>query len=157
MTMQALTAMIRLPNKIVAMFKKRRPTLAVSKKRRPTLAVIDDTCFIRSIIVKQFSDEYDVTEFARIPTVLDELAGFDVLIVDGNGIGNNAWKHGADFLCDYAPKHPEKRFVHFTGLCTDENWERLKAIGVTVVSKGSRPEKLVNAVNGKAKDDGDDA
>lgn len=147
MTMQGLTAMIRLPNKIVAMF----------KKRRPTLAVIDDTCFIRSIIVKDFSDEYDVTEFARIPTVLDELAEFDVLIVDGNGIGNNVWKHGADFLYDYAPMHPEKRFVHFTGFCTDKNCERLKAIGVTVVSKGSRPEKLVNAVNGKAKDDGDDA
>lgn len=149
MTMQDLTAMIRLPNKIAAMFKK--------PQRVPKLAVIDDSGMIQTVVLRNFASSHEVKTYWRIPEDLTELDQFDVLIVDGVGIGNQQFAHGVDFLVEYAPKHPDKRFVHFTGLCTGKNRKRLKAIGVTVVSKGSRPEKLVDAVNGKVKDDGDDA
>ena len=146
MKMSDLTAMIRLPNKIAAMFKK--------TTRVPKLAVIDDSGMIQTVVLRNFTSSHEVKTYWRIPEDLTELDQFDVLIVDGDGIGNQRFAHGVDFLVEYAPKRPDKRFVHFTGLCMSKNRERLKAIGVTVVSKGCRPEELVNAVNGKAKNNG---
>lgn len=116
--------------------------------RKPKLAVIDDAGFIRRGVVRDFSDTYEVTEFARIPPVLDELDEFDVLIVDGDGIGNETWRHGADFLCDYIPLRPGKRYVHFSGLIDRFNRNRLTVLGCKCVTKGSRPDELINAVNG---------
>ena len=132
--------------KLCSLFKKRRPTFT---KRRPTLAVIDDKGFIRRGIVKDFSAEYDVTEFSRIPNDLDELNGFDVLIVDGSGIGNLEYRNGADFLCYYIPLHPEKRYVHFSGFITEENGNRLTVLGCKCVTKGCNPKYLISAVTGK--------
>lgn len=146
MKMSDLTAMIRLPNKSAAMSKK--PT------RVPKLALIDDSGMIQTFVLSDFASSHEVKTYWRIPEDLTELDQFDVLIVDGAGIGNRRFANGVNFLLEYAPKNPDKRFVHFTGLCTAEDRERLKAIGVTVVSKGRCTEELVNAVNGKAKDDG---
>lgn len=146
MKMSDLTAMIRQPNKIKAMFKK--------TPQVPKLAVIDDSGMIQNVVMRNFASSHEVKTYWRIPEDLTELDQFDVLIVDGDGIGNQRFAHGIDFLVEYAPKHHDKMFVHFTGLCTSENRERLKSIGVMVVSKSSRPEELVNAVSGKAKDDG---
>lgn len=120
----------------------------------PKLAVIDDSGMIQSVVLRKFASSHEVKTYWRIPEDPKELDQFDVLIVDGDGIGNQRFAHGVDFLVEYAPKHPNKRFVHFTGLCMSKNRERLKAIGVTVVSKGCCPEELVNVVNGKEKDDG---
>lgn len=122
---------------------------SIFKKRRPTLAVIDDTGFIRRGIVEDFSKLYDVTEFARIPNDLDELNGFDVLIVDGDGIGNPSFSHGADFLCYYIPLHPEKRYVHYSGLITGETHNRLTVLGCKCVEKGCRTTELMTAVTGQ--------
>ena len=149
MTMQDLTAMIRLPNKIAAMFKK--------TPRVPKLAVIDDSGMIQNVVLRNFASSHEVKAYWRLPEDLTELDQFDVLIVDGDGIGNQQFAHGVDFLVEYAPKHPDKRFVHFTGWCDGRNKEKLKTIGIAVVSKGGRPNELVDAVNGKVKDDGDDA
>lgn len=122
---------------------------SIFKKRRPTLAVIDDAGFIRRGIMNDFSAEYDVTEFARIPNDLDELNGFDVLIVDGDGIGNPSFSHGADFLCYYIPLHPEKKYIHYSGLIDRENGNRLTVLGCKCVSKGCNPTDLISAVTGK--------
>lgn len=149
MKMSDLTAMIRLPNKIAAMFKK---SPQVQK-----LAVIDDSGMIQNVVERQFGTSHTVKKYWKIPDDLMELDQFDVLIVDGDGIGNQRFAHGVDFLVEYAPKHPDKKFVHFSGFCTGQDRERLKAIGVAVVTKGGRPDELVDAVNGNAKADGDDA
>lgn len=132
-------------------------TMFKKPPRVPKLAVIDDSGMIQHGVESNFASSHEVKKFWRIPEDLAELDQFDVLIVDGDGIGNQRFAHGVDFLVEYAPKHPEKRFVHYTGLCMGENRERLKAIGVTVVSKGCYPEELMQAVNRKEKDDGDDA
>lgn len=141
MTMKDLTAMIRLPNKIVAMFKK--------PSRVPKLAVIDDSGMIQTVVLKNFASSHEVKPYWMIPEDLTELDQFDVLIVDGDGIGNQRFAHGVDFLVEYAPKHPDKRFVHFTGWCDGQNKEKLKAMGIKVVNKGGWPSELIEAVNGK--------
>lgn len=146
MKMSDLTAMIRLPNKIVAMFKK--------PPQVPKLAVIDDSGMIQTVVLRNFASSHEVKTYWRIPEDLTELDQFDVLIVDGDGIGNKRFAFGVDFLVEYAPKHPDKRFVHFTGWCDGWNKEKLKTIGIAVVSKGGSHNELVDAVNGKAKDDG---
>ena len=132
--------------KLCSLFKKRRPTFT---KRRPTLAVIDDQGCIRRGIVEDFSAEYDVTEFSRIPNDLDELNGFDVLIVDGSGIGNLEYRNGVDFLCYYIPLHPEKRYVHYSGFITQGNGNRLTVLGCKCVTKGARHNELITAVTGQ--------
>ena len=120
--------------------------------RKPKLAVIDDMGFVHRGIENLFEPSYDVTCFYRIPDNLDELKPFDVLIVDGSGIGNGSIENGVGFLWAFVPLHREKRYIHYTGLCTSESRAMLTSLGVKIVIKGSRPEELVNAVNGTKED-----
>lgn len=117
--------------------------------RKPKMAIIDDASFVRRAIYDRFHDRYDITEFTRIPDFLDELDAFDVLVVDGDGIGNSHFDCGATFLKCYIPVHSEKRFVHYTGLCIYQNKQELKRLGCSVVSKGANPDELERAVTGK--------
>ena len=117
--------------------------------RKPKLAVIDDSGMIQRVVERNFESSHEVTCFYRIPDNLDELKPFDVLIVDNDGIGNGKFMNGMDFLRKYVPfLLEEKRIVHFTGLCEFKDRMWLKSVGVAVVNKGSRPDELINAVNG---------
>ena len=117
-----------------------------SKARRPTLAVIDDCWMIQSAVRNAVSDVYAVTALTVIPDDLSVLDAFDALVVDGSGIGNLTYSTGVDFLLDYAPRHPEKRFVHFTGYCERQNWDSLEKLGIPVVTKGGRSGEILEAL-----------
>lgn len=117
-----------------------------SKSRRPTLAVIDDCWMIQSAVRNAVSDVYDVTAMTVIPDELSELDAFDALVVDGSGIGNRTYPTGVDFLFAYAPRHPEKRFVHFTGYCERQNRDSLAKLGIQVVTKGGRSGEILEAL-----------
>ena len=93
MKMSDLTAMIRLPNKSAAMSKK--PT------RVPKLALIDDSGMIQTVVLSDFASSHEVKTYWRIPEDLTELDQFDVLIVDGTGIGNRWFANGVNFLLEY--------------------------------------------------------
>lgn len=117
--------------------------------RKPRLAVIDDCGFIVTRIEKDFAETHDVDVFYRIPDDLHELDKYDVLIVDGNGIGNSKFRNGVDFIREYEPFHKDKNIIHYTGLCSFLDRMVLKSRGVKVVIKGSRPSELIEAVNGE--------
>ena len=55
MKMSDLTAMIRLPNKIAAMFKK--------TTRVPKLAVIDDSGMIQTVVLRNFTSSHEVKTY----------------------------------------------------------------------------------------------
>ena len=117
-----------------------------NKTRKPTLAVIDDCWMIQSAVRNAVRDVYKVTAFTLIPDDLSELDAFDALVVDGYGIGNRTYPTGADFLLAYAPRHPEKRFVLFTGDCELQDRDNLVKIGIPVVTKGVRSGKILEAL-----------
>lgn len=117
-----------------------------SKSRRPTLAVIDDCWMIQSSVRNAVSDVYTVTALTAIPDDLSVLDAFDALVVDGSGIGNRTYPTGVDFLLAYAPRHPEKWFVHFTGYCERQNRDSLAKLGIPVVTKGGRSGELLEAL-----------
>lgn len=106
-----------------------------NKSRKPTLAVIDDFLMVQSAIRNAVGDVYTVTALTVIPDDLSVLDAFDALVVDRSGIGNRTYKNGVDFLIDYAPHHPEKRFVHFTGYCEWQDRDNLAKIGIPVVER----------------------
>lgn len=113
---------------------------------RPMLAVIDDCWMIQSSVRNAVSDIYDVTALTVIPDDLSVLDAFDALVVDGSGIGNRTYPTGVDFLLAYAPSHPEKRFVHFTGYCERHNLDRLAKLGIPVVMKGGQSGEILDAL-----------
>ena len=117
--------------------------------RKPRLAVIDDCGFIVRGIERDFAETHDVDVFYRIPDDLHELDKYDVLIVDGDGIGNTKFMNGVDFIREYETFHKDKKIIHYTGLCTQQNRTELESRGVKVVSKGGWPSELIEAVNGK--------
>lgn len=117
-----------------------------NKTRKPTLAVIDDCWMIQSAVRNAVGDVYKVTAFTLIPDDLSVLDAFDALVVDGSGIGNRTYPTGVDFLLAYAPRHPEKRFVHFTGYCDWQNRDSLAKLGIPVVDKGGRSGEILEAL-----------
>ena len=117
-----------------------------NKTRKPTLAVIDDCWMIQQAVRNAVGDVYTVTSLTVIPDDLSMLDAFDVLVVDGSGIGNRTYQNGVDFLLAYAPSHSDKRFVHFTGYCERQNMNSLLKLGIPVVSKGVRPGEILEAL-----------
>lgn len=119
------------------------------------VCVIDDCGFIRHALVQDFGNEkIDCEEMHSIPKDLSKLEPFDVLVVDGDGIGNGTYHHGVDFLKDYAPNHKDKLLVHYSGLITKQNGDALKELGVFCIMKGYGTNTVIDAVVGFAKERG---
>lgn len=84
------------------------------KDRRKTICVIDDAVFVRDAVKKEFPD-YDVTEMRRLPDDKSELAVFDILIIDNQGIGNGRYFNGLAFLRDYEMVGNNKCVIFHSG------------------------------------------
>lgn len=123
-----------------------RKFIGLFRRKKPTLAVIDDCWMVQSAVRNAVGDVYTMTAFTLIPDDLSVLDAFDALVVDGSGIGNQTYPTGVDFLIAYAPRHPEKRFVHFTGYCERKNRDSLAKLGIPVVTKGGRPGEIFEAL-----------
>lgn len=113
---------------------------------KPKVLVIDDAGFMRSYAQK-FLDFCDVEQKYRIPEDETVLAKYDVLIVDGNGIGNSKYKDGIEFCKAYEKQGNNKGVIYHSGLFSDkEDLEILKEMGIKVLLKGDQPGKFVEAV-----------
>jgi len=115
------------------------------------ILVIDDWRVIAESIKVCFPNASVDHEY-RIPIDLSELDGYDVLIVDGQGIGNSKWKSGEEFLKDYRPKNPKQMVIYHSGLePSNEFAELLESNGFFSFTKGRDPDKLVALVKGELK------
>lgn len=108
--------------------------------------VIDDDRFVKSFVEK-FASDVEVEQMFRIPDDRSTLPSYDAIVVDGQGIGNEEFKNGLEFLKTY--NKPEgQSVVYYSGLGVydPEDKKILERRGVAVVTKGSNPEKLVLAI-----------
>ena len=113
---------------------------------KPKVLVIDDAVFMRSYAQK-FLDFCDVEQEYGIPEDETELAEYDVLIVDGEGIGNTKYKHGIEFCKAYEKQGRNKVVIYHSGLAPfGENEKALVAKGVKILTKGGNPDRLVEAI-----------
>ena len=120
------------------------------KAARPKMGkvcVIDDDRFMKAFCEK-FLEDFEITHLLRIPEDESILAEFDVLIVDGQGIGNSKYKDGKNFLLSYKLKGWNRGCVYCSGLCDKSDREELVQHSIAAVTKGSDPQKLVDAVKG---------
>lgn len=111
------------------------------------VCVIDDFYFMKSYCEKFLSD-FEINHLYCIPDDESTLAEFDVLIVDGQGIGNSKYKNGKDFLLAYKLQGKNRGCVYHSGLCDNFDREELSKHGVSIVTKGSNPQNLAYAVKG---------
>ena len=111
------------------------------------VCVIDDDYFMKSYCEK-FLEDFEITHLYRLPEDESALAEFDVLIVDGQGIGNSKYKEGKDFLLSYKLQGSNRGCVYYSGLCHKSDRDDLAPRGIAAVTKGWDPQKLVDAVKG---------
>lgn len=116
-----------------------------SRPKKGRVCVIDDAWFMKGFS-KEILEDYDVSYEPRIPLDEEILAGFDVLIVDGEGIGNSKYKNGVEFLKAYKKQGQNKGLIHFSGFISPSDEKALEALGVECLEKGGDPDLLVQAV-----------
>lgn len=113
---------------------------------KPKVLVIDDAGYMGSYAQK-FLGFCDVKQEYRIPEDETVLAKYDVLIVDGDGIGNTRYKHGIEFCKAYEKQGNNKGLIYHSGLMPDRaDREILKERGIKMLLKGDVPGKFVAAV-----------
>lgn len=123
-----------------------RENMEAANKGKPKVLVIDDTYFVFSAISRTL-DFCNVEHVYGIPEDESELADFDVLIVDGKGIGNSKYKDGIEFCKTYEKQGNNKVVIYHSGLAPYvEDEFALTNKGVKIVVKGSHPDRLVAAV-----------
>ena len=116
------------------------------EKRKMKILVIDDYSFIAEGIRKYFPND-DVQHHYRIPDDLTELNRYDVLIVDNQGINNETFKSGSDFLKFYQPADPNQVVVYYSGLDAEGEFKKmLDSKGFFSFVKGRNPDQLVQLV-----------
>lgn len=103
------------------------------KKR---ICVIDDDRFVMGCIAKCLKP-HTVEGLRQLPLEVAELYDYDILIVDGNGIGNEKWKNGVAFLMEYTPKNPKQKLIHYSGFISAQDGMKLTQKGIKVLTKGS--------------------
>ena len=114
--------------------------------RKMSILVIDDDRAMKSFIEKLMTGSFKVDQLYRIPDDLSVLMGYDAVVVDGLGIGNNRFKEGLDLLMAY-DKPEGQSVVYYSGLGVyGRDRDALSERGVAVVTKGSNPEKLTLAI-----------
>lgn len=120
------------------------------KAARPKMGkvcVIDDNRFMLSYC-EDFLEGFEITQLYRLPEDESILAEFDVLIVDGEGIGNSKYKKGKEFLLAYKLQGRNRGCVYCSGLCDESDREELAQHSIAAVTKGGNPQRLVDAVKG---------
>lgn len=110
------------------------------------ILVIDDWSIFAAGIERYFPNA-QVDSECRIPTDLQKLDNYDILVVDNSGIGNAKWGSGEAFLKDYQPKNPNQIVIFHSGLEPSEEFsEILKSKGFFSCTKGRDLGKLVALV-----------
>lgn len=123
-----------------------RENMEAATKGKPKVLVIDDDYFMRSY-ARRFLDFCIVKHDYRIPEDESTLADYDVLIVDGDGIGNSKYKDGIEFCKTYEKQGNNKVVIYHSGLAPyGEDESALTNKGLKIVVKGSNPDRLVAAV-----------
>ena len=118
----------------------------IQKPLEKMILVIDDDRSMKSFIEKFMTGSFRVDQLYRIPDDLSVLRGYDAVVVDGLGIGNNMFKEGLDLLMEY-DKPEGQSVVYYSGLgAYGRDRDALSERGVAVVTKGSNPEKLTLAI-----------
>ena len=118
----------------------------IQKPFEKRILVIDDDRSMKSFIEKFMTGSFRVDQLYRIPDDLSVLRGYDAVVVDGLGIGNNMFKEGLDLLMEY-DKPEGQSVVYYSGLgAYGRDRDALSERGVAVVTKGSNPEKLTLAI-----------
>lgn len=113
---------------------------------KPKVLVIDDAgCMLA--YARKFLDFCDVEQKYGIPEDETVLAKYDVLIVDGEGIGNSKYKDGIEFCKAYKKQGNNKGVIYHSGLLPDKgDREELEKKGIKSVLKGGFASDLVEAV-----------
>ena len=102
------------------------------------IGVIDDACSVRTTIAREVEKSGNVCiGFQMIPTDISELEQCDAVIVDGEGIGNETYNCGVDFIMAYAPTHKDKTIIHYSGYVSRKTKDKLEGVGVLVFIKGT--------------------
>lgn len=102
------------------------------KKR---ICIIDDEGFIRNWVAECLKP-HTVVGLRELPLDVSELYDYDILIVDGNGIGNEKWRHGVAFLMEYTPKNPLQKLIHYSGYISAQDEKKLTQKGIMALEKG---------------------
>ena len=127
-------------------YKERDNKMKNESTAKPKVLVIDDAGFMRSYAQK-FLDFCDVEQEYGIPEDETVLAKYDVLIVDGEGIGNSKYKDGIEFCKAYEKQGNNKGLIYHSGLLPDKcDREELEKKGIKSVRKGGFASDLVEAV-----------
>ena len=119
------------------------------------ILVIDDYKFIAEGIQKYFPTD-EVAHHYRIPEDLTELDGYDILIVDNQGINNSRYGSGKALLKEYQPTNSNQMVIYHSGLSPEQKFkEVLDSKGFFAFTKGSNPDKLVQLVTENFKQQGE--
>lgn len=111
------------------------------------ILVIDDSRFISEVIKSYFPND-EVDHLYGIPDDLTILAKYDVLIVDNQGIGNQEYCDGSEFLRAYVPFSERQIVVYYSGLGASDDFKYnvLRPKGFDSYTKGRNPDGLVKLV-----------
>lgn len=113
---------------------------------KPKVCVIDDASFMLDY-ARKFLAFCDVEQVNRLPEDPTALAKFDILIVDGEGIGNSQFYYGLDFCLAYEKQGNNKLVIYHSGNIPQRaDAEALGKMGVAIIRKGSAPQNLIEAV-----------
>ena len=113
----------------------RKEPISTPNDGKKRICVIDDDGFIRNCVAECLKP-HTVVGLRMLPLDVSELYDYDILIVDGNGIGNEKWRHGVAFLLEYTPKNPLQKLMHFSGYITVQDEMKLNKKGIMTLVKG---------------------
>lgn len=123
-----------------------REKMESANKGKPKVLVIDDQYFMLSY-ARRFLGFCNVKHAYRIPEDESTLAEYEVLVVDGDGIGNSKYKHGIEFCKAYEKQGNNKVVIYHSGLSPHgEDKTSIETRGVKILVKGGNPDRLVDAV-----------
>ena len=100
-----------------------------ARPKRGTVCVIDDDYFMKSYFEK-FLEGFSITHEPRIPKDVSKLGDFDVLIVNGSGIGNGVYKNGVEFLKAYKKRGKNRGIIHLSGWIDRKDEDELMSKGI---------------------------
>lgn len=112
----------------------REVPISSSNDGKKRICIIDDQGFIRDCVAKCLKP-HTVEGLRQLPLDVSELYDYDILIVDGNGIGNEKWRNGVAFLMEYTPKNPKQKLIHFSGFVSVEDETKLTQKGIMALEK----------------------
>ena len=113
----------------------RKEPISLPNDGKKRICIIDDDGFIRNWVAECLKP-HTVVGLRELPLDVSELYDYDILIVDGNGIGNEKWRNGVEFLMEYTPKNPLQKLIHYSGYISAQDEKKLTQKGIMALEKG---------------------